>query len=285
MLDHPAFVQWLGGIEPAWILLDQNAAWALCQTPLPGESPLRLSNDLTPEEIQLSPIARNVSMLLEAAAEGPGLKLTVKGNLSRSEVSRLADRLVWPGYDKAAYFEFHRVINEQDFLPLLFIRRLAESARLARRHKGYFKTTRAGRNILDGSALPELQSILFLTAFWRIDLGYLSNAIHGDWPQREAGVVFWSLSVAAHDWQSPERLTRLCAIPPADLFARDWDTATHAMRCLILEPLTWFGLLEEREGEIGPGDYVKPRFWRKSPLFDRFLSFDIVPAGSRPVAH
>jgi hypothetical protein len=285
MLEHPAIVQWLAGIEPAWTLLDQHAAWALCQAPIPGESPLRLAGDLTPEEIQLSPIARNVSILLQAGAEGPGLKLTAKGNLSRAEVSRLVDRLDWPGFDKARYFEFHRIINEQDVLPLLFVRHLAETARLARRHKGYCKTTRAGRKVLEGSALPGLQAALFVAAFWGIDLSYLSNGIHGDWPQREAGVVLWSLSVAAHDWQSPERLTRLCAIPPNDLFVHDWDTATHAMTRQILEPLTWFGLLEQRDGEIGPGDYIPPRFWRKSPLFERFLSFDIVPSGSRPIAH
>ena len=52
----------------------------------------------------------------------------------------------------------------------------------------------------------------------------------------------------------------------------------------ILRPLWWFGLLERKEGEREPDHYVTPRFYRKTALFDRFLSFDIqltTPRGPR----
>ena len=48
-----------------------------------------------------------------------------------------------------------------------------------------------------------------------------------------------------------------------------------AMESRILRPLYWFGLLEHR-GEAIPGARFGERhFYRKSPLFDRFLRFDV----------
>ena len=48
----------------------------------------------------------------------------------------------------------------------------------------------------------------------------------------------------------------------------------------ILWPLRWFGLLEYR----GPPDTFEVG-WRKSPLFDRFLSFDVRLADGASAGH
>ena len=39
-----------------------------------------------------------------------------------------------------------------------------------------------------------------------MDLGYFARGLLGSWPQADAGVVLWSLSVCANDWQSAEKL-------------------------------------------------------------------------------
>src|SRR6185369_15217067 len=137
------------------------------------------------------------------------------------------------------------VVNEPDFLPLFFVRHVAELANLLRRRRGYLKTTPVGRQLLDQP--QPLQAILFHLTFWHIDLGYLGRGLHHGWPQRDAGVVLWSLSIAASDWQSRERLTRLCTIPISDVLGTTWDTASYAMEARILHPLQWFGLLEHRQ--------------------------------------
>ena len=54
---------------------------------------------------------------------------------------------------------------------------------------------------------------LFHLAFWHMDLSYFGRGLLGSWPQADAGVVLWSLSACADDWQSAEKLTRLCTIP------------------------------------------------------------------------
>jgi hypothetical protein len=54
-----------------------------------------------------------------------------------------------------------------------------------------------------------------------------------------------------------------------------WDFGSSAMEARILRPLWWFGLLEARSQEKSATDLVGRRLYRKAPLFDRFLQFDV----------
>ena len=53
MLQNLSVKNWLGGIEPAWILLDQASFDALRRPPSPTSGPIRLAADLEHHEIQL----------------------------------------------------------------------------------------------------------------------------------------------------------------------------------------------------------------------------------------
>jgi hypothetical protein len=276
MLQNPSVKNWLGGIEPAWALLDQASFDALRRPPSPTAGPIRLASDLTRGEVQQSAVARNALILLRAAASGPGLKMTATGNLSRAVVAEMCERFTWPGFDKAEAFRFHKVINEPDFLPLLFVRHVAEAGTLLRRRKGFLRTTPAGRRMLEEPNQRALQAVLFHIAFWHLDLGYLGRDLHPGWPQHDIGIVLWSLSVAAPDWEPPERLTRLCTMPINGVLDREWDTGTFVMEARILRPLQWFGLLEHRREDVAGNRFEKRRFYRKTALFDRFLSFDVM---------
>ena len=198
-MEDPSITKWLGGIEPAWTLLDQASMAALRHPPSPVFGPIRLASDLTPEELQQSSLARNAQVLLRAAAAGPGLKVTATGNLSRAVVKELSDQLTWPDFDKAAFFKYSKVMNETDYSPLYFLRQIAEAAKLLRRHKGHFRTTPAGRKMLQEPDQRALQAVLLHITFWYIDLGYFGWSPYNCWPQRDAGIVLWSLSVAAHE--------------------------------------------------------------------------------------
>src|SRR6476646_9505001 len=99
---------------------------------------------------------------------------------------------------------------------------------------------------------------------------------HG-WPQYDAGIVLWSLSVAATAWQPRERLSRMCTIPINGVLDQAWDTASFAMEAQILRPLLWIGrLLERREDAKGAGSFERRHLYRKTALFDRLLSFDVI---------
>lgn len=81
LLQNPSVRNWLGGIEPAWTLLDLASFAALHRPPSPTKGPIRLASDLTYKEIQQSAVARNALIVLRAAAASPGLKMMVVNSL------------------------------------------------------------------------------------------------------------------------------------------------------------------------------------------------------------
>ena len=118
-----------------------------------------------------------------------------------------------------------------------------------------------------------LQALLFHIALWHLNLGYFDGNPIESWPQSYIGVVLWSLSASASDWLHPDKLSRLCTVPVIGVLEADWDLGSFAMESRILRPLTWFGLLESRwEGRAGLGE---PRLYRKMPLFDQFVKFNV----------
>lgn len=285
ILQIPAVAEWLGGIQPAWALLDPRDFDALSPPSKPEQWPLRFARDFTQEETSQSPIARNMLVLLRAAADGPGLKLTATGNLSRAVVLDMIDRFNWPEYQKETMSRYAKHFNEPDYLPLRLIHGLALTAGLLRKFKGLLKITKAGERILKQENPAGLQAELVFQTFWRLDLTwYLWGRLDG-WPQRDAGVVLWSLSVAASDWQTAEYLTKTCTVPIPDMFGRQWDPSFGEMRSQFLRMLTWFGLMEYRDGDIEPGHYSPTRYYRKTPLFDRLLTFDVRLRHSNAARH
>ena len=274
-LDNSRVRHWLGDVEPAWIALTYESFNALQHEPSATNTALRLASDLTVNELNASAVARNALHLLRHAARGGGLKLTATGNLARTVVAEMIDLFDWPDFDKTEVFRLNKVINEPDFLPLHFVRLVAEAARLVRRYRGFLKPTVLGRDLSKGPQWRALLAILFHVAGWHRNLSYFDRGLHGAWPQRDIGVILWSLSVAARDWESPERLTRLCAIPINGVLDAQWDSGSMAMEARILRPLLWFGLLEYRHDAPLGGRYAGRHFFRKSALFDRFVQFDV----------
>jgi hypothetical protein len=284
-LRDPQVLQWLGGIEPAWTLLTFDSLRALRQEPSAVQTAIRIASDLKADEIDASPVARNTLILLRQAVECDGLPLTATGNLSRAAVAEMRKLIEWPDYDQADAFPFNKVINEPDFLPLHVVRQLAQASTLVRAQRGKLVTTPLGNSMLSDARQRSLLAILFHLAFWRLDLGYFGRGLLGSWPQADAGVVLWSLSVCANDWQTSEQLTRLCTIPEPAMFSGTWDRTLYAMEARILRPLLWFGLVEYRSEEI-PDDWFATRhYYRKAPMFDRLLSFNITTDTPSAIRH
>jgi len=120
-----------------------------------------------------------------------------------------------------------------------------------------------------------LQALLFHVALWHMNLAYFDGYPLDSWLQSEVGVILWSLSASAHDWLPRETLTRLCASPVIGVLESQWDFGSSAVEARILRPLVWFGLLESRTEGRSPTEVVDRRLYRKAPLFDRFLRFDV----------
>jgi hypothetical protein len=188
-LRDPQVRQWLGGVEPAWTLLTLGSLRALRREPSAVPGAIRIANDLHPDEVSASPVTRNALILLRHALECGGLALTATGNLSRAVVAEMRKLIEWPHYDQAEVFQFHKVINEPDFLPLHVGRGLAQASSLVRARRGKLVATPLGRSMLDGARQRSLPAILFHLAFWHMDLGYLGPAFLGSWPRADCTII------------------------------------------------------------------------------------------------
>jgi hypothetical protein len=279
-LQNPEVRRWLNGIEPIWTMLEFDSFNALHEEPSASNQAIRLEPDLADVEISVSAVTANALILLRRAAETGGLKLTATGNLSRAVVEEMFGIIRAPDYDKAELFRYQKVVNEPDFLPLHFIRILTQSAKLFRAYRGKLIPTPLGRRMLAAEQHGPLQALLFHVALWHMNLAYFDGYPLDSWPQSEAGVILWSLSASAHDWLPRETLTRLCASPVIGVLESQWDFGSSAMEARILRPLVWFGLLESRTQPRSATELVNRHLYRKTPLFDRFMKFDVQIEGS-----
>jgi hypothetical protein len=279
-LQNPEVRRWLNGVEPAWTMLEFNSLNALRHEPSISNHAIRLEPDLADAEISGSAVTANALILLRRAAEFGGLKLTATGNLSRTVVEEMCGAMEWPAYNKDELVWYYKVINEPDFLPLHFVRILTQAAKLLRTHRGRLVPTRLGKRMLALEHHGPLQAVLFHVAFWHLNLAYFDRYALDSWPLTQVGVILWSLSASAHDWLPRETLTRLCTSPVIDVLEWEWDLGSSAMEARILRPLVWFGLLESRSEGKSPTEVVDRRLYRKAPLFDRFLKFDVQVEGS-----
>jgi hypothetical protein len=279
-LQNSEVRRWLGGIQPAWTMLEFDSLNALRHEPSGSNNAIRLEPDLADAEISGSAVTANALLLLRRAADTGGLKLTATGNLSRAVVEEMFEVIQAPNYDKAELLRFQKVVNEPDLLPLHFIRILTQAAKLIRTHRGKLIPTPLGRRILAAEQHGPLQALLFHVALWHINLAYFDRRPLDSWPQSDVGVVLWSLSASANDWLPRETLTRLCTIPVIGVLEAQWDFGSSAMEARILRPLVWFGLLESRSETKSSTEVVGPRLYRKASLFDHFVKFDVRIEGS-----
>ena len=279
-LQNPEVRRWLNGVEPAWTMLEFDSLNAFRHEPSTNNHAIRLEPNLANSEISGSAVTANALILLRRGAETGGLKLTATGNLSRVVVEEMCGIIKAPGYDKTELLRVQKVINAPDVLPLHFVRILTQAAKLLRSYRGKLVPTPLGRRILAAEQHGPLQAVLFHVAFWRMNLAYFDGYPLDSWPQSEVGVILWSLSASAHDWLPRETLTRLCASPVIGVLEAQWDIGSSAMEARILRPLVWFGLLESRTEPRSPTEVVDRRLYRKAPLFDRFVQFDVQIEGS-----
>ena len=264
------YEDWLGGVEPAWTILEPERFEALWSEPPFEGGAIRLAIDLTEDEIARSPILQNALVLLRAAAEGDGLKLTGRGNLTRETVSAMREAMDWPGCLFEENWRAGKQLRELHVEELRLLRELVEMDGLLTRKDGRLRVGAAGRWALAGRR-ERLQANFFRNCFWQVSLSLFGEPECGYWPQPQIGLALWSLSATGDRWQDTETLMRLSVLPDeAVLRNPDW-LAAGLFVLRVLRPLRWFGLVECRDEDAMRRS---SGIWRKTPLFDRFLQFD-----------
>ena len=277
---------WPGGVAPVWAMLDPESAQALRDEPSEGNRALRLASDLTEEEFGQSAFVRNALVLLEGMAVARWLWLTDKGNFQRATVAAMRASMFWPGMEATEQFRADKALREEDVGELHLLHRLAHMAGLVEGDAAMLRLTSLGRDMLEAGRRSGLQALLFRHAFWHMDMSRfvsgLPRGLPGRWPQGDdIGQLLWCLSAVGSDWHSADTLAALCAVPDDTLPTAHWNPAAWMFAGRILGPLRWFGLVEWRE----PQEIFEARCWRKTALFDRFVSFDVRLTDARPAGH
>jgi hypothetical protein len=273
-LKNDSVIAWLDGVEPAWSLLDYESYCRLRLRPDEGGDALRLMTDLTTTDVSTSPIVTATLHLLRMASE-KGVKLTESGKLSRSMVTELADIVAGPAFDLALIQSITKVLNEIDVWPAELLRHVVLDLRLLRRKGNVLVPTAKGQMMLATNGSGELLARLFEVVFYRINLGRWDGYPISSWPQSDIGIIAWSLSFVAADWETPDRLVRLATVPVIGVLEAKQDFAGLALELRILRMLALFGLLDSEE-EPDPANRFRPiRRYRTTALYKRLLAFDV----------
>jgi hypothetical protein len=204
-------------------------------------------------ELLYSPLYQAaLATLRHLVVTGP-IGLTPSKALKRYFVTWAADQFNWPGYTSGDLFKLNKVLNEQDFPPLVVLHDLLLAAKLARHRKGFLHITKLGKDLLEHPG-----------SLWLVlAQHFLLNAGDDDYLEVEWVSVLKALNVAAHN-----------GITDRDFCSRalSMEEKDYRLKSLVyvhvLRPLCWLGLLHETRRN--PSE----RFFTKTALWPLALTFE-----------
>lgn len=252
-----------------------------------SRSLIHINSDLVYEDVRYTPYYQNACLLLGALMEENGkTKATGKGFLNRKFVERLLVRFVMPEKEKISIRQICKVINERDIKSIHITRVLLDLAGCLKLRNNYFSITQKGKKYLQEKQAGAFFAHLFKTHYNVLNLSYLD--FWGANPPLQTGIAFtlYQLSQRAQDWVQLSEILNRIVLPstidyvnnPPRTYFRDLSFPVFFR---ILSPLHDFGLLEFREySEDLRSDYGKLIF-RKTPLFDRAVQFNLDGFNSR----
>lgn len=263
----------LGGLSPVAVDELLVADWER------AGSAIRIDGSLPLATLDGARALHNARLVLGMLATHGTVKATPKGNLPRTFVTEFHGRMHRSeGEQEEASFMEPRVRNEEDLFPLHVMRLLLEIAGLVKRRRGVFSLTQRGARLAGDERAGELLAILVRTQFRRLNLAYLDRAAPGPEFQRTIGYTLYQFGRTGDQWRSADALTADVVLPavrraiPANPY---YDALALVLETRFLRPLAAFGLVEERSLPREPGAFISRREYRKSPLFDRAVSFRV----------
>lgn len=233
---------------------------------------LFLDETLSESELSGSRLCCAAMIILRHIAANEGIGLTKAGAFNRKFVVWAVDQFDWPRYTSGELYVVNKVLNEDDVPPLFCLHELLRVGRLIRYTKGKAVLTKAGKSLLGDYG--HLQVVLFESFFTRFDFAAFER-----WPiEIPEADTFHFLGVIRNrlaDWVSYPEFAGWC-LPIYALPARRGTPEEDAMFYLatrLVQPLSWLGLLEEKEiSRLSPIHTVQ---LRKTKLFDKFLRFEM----------
>lgn len=242
----------------------------------PG-SVVRMDSTLELEMLGEARTLVSARRFLRNLQEAGGTRATEAGNLNRKFVAEMVERLAWrPGFREDLH-RWNKVINEGDAPPLHILRVLLQEAGLLALRKGIFRVTRKAERLLSDHRTGELFALLFHTHFRVLNLAYLDRSAPAPEFQHCVAVALYRFGALEPAWRTREELVDELLLPSVlDQIPErgGWDPAALILQSRLLDPLEGFGLADLRESP-GPTPHLPIRHYRRTPLFDRFLEFQV----------
>lgn len=217
--------------------------------------------------LQSSPLIRGVLLLMARIEEHGPIPLTPSTAFKRVFVEWAAHHFDWPGHRPEDLYAVNRVLNEQDFLPLMVIHDLLLQMKLGRNYKGSFRLTKAGQ-ALAGRPAALFSKILpwWLTEFNHSALArFDAEEVRPDWR-----IYLNILNVEAEGGVTGARLREIFCEDPTERDRPSFDDGSHALSLHVLRPLVWIGLLDKISGkpryQLEKATYVKTPLWEATLL-------------------
>ena len=265
---------WPGGVEPVWTVLEPESKEALRAEPLADNPTLRLAADLPDEAFAESAFVGNALIALQRINDEFLPRLTMKGHFGRDMVAAMREAMTWPGMEATEQYRAGKALREGDVWELHLLHRLMELAGVVEGQAVLCQLTPLGCEVLEPGRRGTLQALLFRHLYWHANLSQFvetfPRGLPGRWPQDDIGVILWGLWNVAGEWQGADTLRTLTTVRDDSVAGLHWNAEGTMFAGRVLGPLRWFGLLEYR----GPPETADVG-WRKTALFDRFLSFDV----------
>ena len=245
-------------------------------------SPIQLADDLSYEEVKHVFFFNQCRQFLRLIDENKGAPLTAMGNLNRAYVAQMMEKLDWLRRYMAPLVDLGicKVFNEQDVRPLEVLHGVCDYGKLIYKRRNRVFLTSRGRELLADSQAGRLYRLFFLTLFQQFDLNILSGYRETPFVQDSMAVILWRLQLVASDWATAEKLTSEVFLYSVTEQVRAVSSLpgveTDVLASQVLEPLTWFGLLE-CDQPLERWLHREKAKYRKTPLFDRFLTFIYIP--------
>jgi hypothetical protein len=245
-----------------------------------GERPaVRLNPGLSLADVGDTLLFGVARCVLQALDEAGGVtKATPKGNFSRRFVAELVERtsslIDHSGYVRERTEQGK--LNEEDFWELHIARIVLYGARLIARKHSTLRLTKKGRGLPADDRAGVLYELLFRTFFRWFNLAYLDALPMEGGYQQLIGLGLFYVHTFGDKWRREEHLAELLVpepLRPALGPEHPYWGPQHLAETRLLRPLQWFGLVEYRVA--GKEGYREIEEVRKTPLFDRFISFDL----------
>lgn len=251
--------------------------------------PMQLNAQLTLEEVSCSKLFADTRLVLTELEKRQGAPTTEKGNLTRTVVRELFDKMSMEEETRRKVLEMNKVINEPDYGPIHKARVLLELGGLLQRRRKQFKVTREGRALVASEQAGALYHTLFITQFCKLNLSYHFPVREVPAIQTSMAVILWRLNMVARNWIPMKGIAEQLLFPDVHEKLRQassqYVTQEYVLYGLALEPLVEMALLEVRDS--GSVSWSVP--WegeiRVSPLWSRFISFREIQILSAPPFH